>query len=452
MKKSIRFSWQGCILIALSFCLSGCEYLTENYYTIESGCECEAVADCACQPAGGGECGSMQGCDCQPSEGCMCQPSIGCMCEPADCGGDEDQAPEITGFTFTPTAPIRTFYAKGNFIAGRFNAPVGGVAPFIYSLAASNGITDADNSRFFIENDSLIVGYVAPLDPGIYHVYLGIIDSNGKSFNQPAIITVIPDPVSLDQEIRTVWGVDFKMIYVPNEHFTKPVSYYTSNTTVYYGFFIAETEVTQELYQVVMGNNPSRFQGSRRPVESVSWIEAVLFCNRLSVMTGREPYYIVRESSDWETYLSGIISSKTSFITNDVYFDQTANGYRLPSSDEWIYAAAGAVISPGQTNTTGASKFYSGSLDHTSNGIEEFAWYNRNSNGMTHEVALKRSNEIGLFDMTGNVSEITWDPIWDIVMGTHWNSSTEYQLYQSIGNNYKHEGFDWLGFRIVSNQ
>jgi formylglycine-generating enzyme required for sulfatase activity len=146
---------------------------------------------------------------------------------------------------------------------------------------------------------------------------------------------------------------------------------------------LAAFPVTQAQYAQVTGERPSSVQGDRLPVESVSWWDAVRFCNALSQREGLAPAYsldVGAESVQWEA---------------------SAAGYRLATEAEWEYAC--------RASTTGARY---GPLD-------EIAWYRGNSNGRIHEVGGKQPNAWGLYDMLGNVFEWCWD-IYDAeVYGTY---------------------------------
>ncbi|MGV9321315.1 formylglycine-generating enzyme family protein [Streptomyces sp. NPDC003660] len=137
---------------------------------------------------------------------------------------------------------------------------------------------------------------------------------------------------------------------------------------------LAACPVTQTLYARVTGRRPSTSVGGRLPVESVSWWDAVRFCNALSLRDGLTPAYRLTDD------------------TEDVAWDRSADGYRLPSEAEWEHAC--------RAGTTGPRH---GDLD-------EIAWYRGNSGERVHEVGEKRPNAWGLYDMLGNV----WDWCWDV--------------------------------------
>ena len=167
----------------------------------------------------------------------------------------------------------------------------------------------------------------------------------------------------------TVNGVSFDMIHVEGGTFMmgalpddkeasrdeKPAHSVTLSS-----FSIGETEVTQELWEAVMGTNPSEFEGdSQRPVESVTWDDCQDFIAELNCITGKK--------------------------------------FRLPTEAEWEYAARGGNKSKGYK--------YSGS-----NILKKVAWFYDNGDDQTHSVKQKQANELGLYDMSDNVWE--WCQDW----------------------------------------
>ena len=166
----------------------------------------------------------------------------------------------------------------------------------------------------------------------------------------------------------TVKGVTFNMVKVDGGTFTmgatseqvnpdkneKPTHQVTLSS-----YYIGETEVTQALWTAVMGNNPSYFKGDNLPVEQVSWEDCQTFIGKLNDLTGKR--------------------------------------FRLPTEAEWEYAARGG-------NRSNHTQYSGGSM------IDDVAWYEGNSGGKTHSVKTKKPNELGLYDMSGNVLE--WCQDW----------------------------------------
>ena len=196
-----------------------------------------------------------------------------------------------------------------------------------------------------------------------------------------------------------------------------------------------KTEVTQALYEAVMGENPSTFKGTNLPVESVNWVDAIIFCNKLSELKGLTPVYSLNgktKVADW--------NKSQDYIYKNVKQNMNANGFRLPISDEWYYASEGGeeFERPG------------------SNNANEIGWYERNSGGRTHPVAQKKPNGYGLYDMWGNVAEWIWErgkgyrmatpDVWySLAQGASWDRSEGCDYIAEVYGCYDQE----VGFRIV---
>ncbi len=178
---------------------------------------------------------------------------------------------------------------------------------------------------------------------------------------------------------------------------------------------IGETEVTQELWQAVMGNKPSFFDNTgfkttyqkfdttpdageeqkKRPVEQVSWYDCIAFCNKLSLKLGLEPCYTV-SGINFETLTVGNIPTEHNRAWSKAVLDMSKNGFRLPTEAEWEWAAKG-----------GKNDKWAGTNSESK--LKKYAWYFSSSNSKTHQVKLKLPNGYGLYDMNGNVSEWCWD-------------------------------------------
>ena len=184
---------------------------------------------------------------------------------------------------------------------------------------------------------------------------------------------------------------------------------------------------TQKIWLEVMENNPSGFKGDNRPVETVSWWEALKYCNRLSEKYGLEPVYELSKSSE------GILMIKESggkIVSPDKANFKNTEGFRLPTEVEWEWFASGGqkAIEQGTFNY-----IYSGS-----NNIDEVAWYYENigkfDDASTQEVGLKKPNQLGLYDCSGNVWEWCYDTI-------EFDENGDYKNIKN-GNFYMYKAFD----------
>ena len=199
------------------------------------------------------------------------------------------------------------------------------------------------------------------------------------------------DRVLSELEANMVWveGGTFTMGATPEQGSDAESDEKPAHQVTLSGFYICKYEVTQELWQAVMGSNPSFFKGNlSRPVEEVSWDDCQIFISKLNSLTGKR--------------------------------------YRLPTEAEWEYAARGGNRSRGYK--------YSGS-----DNLGSVTWYTDNSGSTTHPVGQKSPNELGLYDMSGNVWEWCYD--W---YGSYSSGSQTNPTGSSSGSNRVYRGGGWF--------
>ena len=230
-------------------------------------------------------------------------------------------------------------------------------------------------------------------------------------------------------------------------------------------FKISDTEITQELYEAVMGTNPSSFKDNasegevqkKRPVDSVSFYAALVFCNKLSEKEGLAPVYKIGDSTDTEAW--GEIPTENDETWNAVTEDENADGFRIPHEKEWMFAALGdkAEDFSGYDNACFVGTDSEADLN-------QYAWYKArfedetnvnggDSEGKTHQVATKSPNSNGLYDMSGNLWELCWETMANGnhirrggAFGSEWTDQLSVSTRWDIP---AHEGWGDVGFRIV---
>ena len=218
--------------------------------------------------------------------------------------------------------------------------------------------------------------------------------------------------------------------------------------------------VTKKMWFDVMETIPSEAKGDNEPAENITWWKALEFCNKLSKRYSLEPVYELSKSSEGTLMIK---ESGGKIVSPDKANFKNTEGFRLPTEVEWEWFASGGqkAIEQGTFNY-----IYSGS-----NNIDEVAWYYENigkfDDASTQDVGLKKSNQLGLYDCSGNVWEWCYDAtkfiediktvaytfnfstMYRILRGGSWNFADEICTTFYRGDFQAIDSDDYVGFRIV---
>ena len=161
---------------------------------------------------------------------------------------------------------------------------------------------------------------------------------------------------------------------------------------------VCKYPTTQKMWLEVMENNPSEFKGENKPVETVTWWQALEFCNKLSEKYSLDPVYDLSKSKQGVLTIKEL---KGKTVNPKMANFKNTEGFRLPTEIEWEWFCRGGEVAIEQ-----------GTFDYKYSGsdnIDEVAWYIENSNHLIQDVGLKKPNQLGLFDCSGNIWEWCYD-------------------------------------------
>lgn len=309
----------------------------------------------------------------------------------------------------------------------------------VVKIAVENSFLDKQQANITTEDIVQIIKETDPLKKILFEKIKALKKAYEKFKLRPASSRENGNPELDNRNMVLVTGGKYTPSFFEEEREVKDL-------------WVSKYETTQDQWSELMGTDPSKFKGARRPVECVSWIDALKFCNKLSEKNGLKPAYKIEKD-----ILQKVIYYDGEEVYPDIADFSKVEGYRLPTHLEWEWFARGGEIAI-QEGTFDLQ--YSGS-----DTPEQVSWFKTNSGGQTHAVGTKKPNQLGLYDCSGNIYEWIYDTntegyldeerpyIYDESsdsrkrLGGSWDSETF--LISTVGSCIVNKTYTGVGFRVV---
>lgn len=282
----------------------------------------------------------------------------------------------------------------------------------VVKIAVENSFLDKQQANITTEDIVQIIKETDPLKKVLFEKIKALKKAYEKFKLRPASSRENGNPELDNRNMVLVTGGKYTPSFFEEEREVKDL-------------WVSKYETTQDQWSQLMGTDPSSSKGARRPVEKITWIQALQYCNKLSEKNGLKPAYKIEKD-----ILQKVIYYDGEEVYPDIADFSKVEGYRLPTHLEWEWFARGGEVAI-QEETFSCK--YSGS-----DNPEEVAWFKETSGSQTHAVGTKKPNQLGLYDCNGNV----WELVYDTDISGYLDEQHSY-IYDESCSNRKVLGGSW---------